>query len=285
LLDQTGIDIELDQRGTIFVGFDERDEEELGRRYKWQREKGLSVERLDRRELLKLETTISPDAIGALLFPDDGQVENRKLVAALHKFAQLNGIAIDEGVTAKQVLSANGRVTGVETDTGEYSAGTVIIAAGAWSSFVDIESDAEPIMVKPIRGQMLCYRPAEHFKHVIFSRRGYLVPRRDGRLLAGATVEDVGFDRSTTADGRSTLIDVAAEIAPKLSNFEPIDHWAGLRPRGPGETPFIGQIVGVDGLFAAVGHFRNGILLTPITAKTIGEQLTGSAKAVPAVES
>jgi glycine oxidase len=284
LLDETGVDIELDRRGTIYVGFDERDEEEFDRRYKWQREKRLRVDRLDRSELLKLEPSVSPDVIGALLFPDDGQVENRKLVEALSKFAELNDISIDEEVSAKKIVSSNGRVTGVLTDSGEFSAGSVIIAAGAWSSLIDIEPPQTPLVVKPIRGQMLCYRPDRSFNHVIYSRRGYVVPRHDGRLLAGATVEDVGYDKATTVEGKKTLVEIAAEIAPGLGEIEPVEHWAGLRPRGKTDIPYIGPVAGIDGLFAAVGHFRNGILLTPITARMAADDIKGSVQSMPAVE-
>jgi glycine oxidase len=161
-----------------------------------------------------------------------------------------------------------------------YQADAVIIATGAWTSFIKLDKGILPMEVKPIRGQMVCYRPDElRLEHVVYSKHGYLVPRADGRLLAGATAEDVGFDRSTTVDGISALVDAAVEIVPRLNGLEIADKWAGLRPYIPGGAPLIGRVSGVDGSFAAVGHFRNGILLAPITARMIADEVLGSRAA------
>jgi glycine oxidase len=123
---------------------------------------------------------------------------------------------------------------------------------------------------------MICYHPGDiRVQHVIYSRRGYLVPRADGRLLAGATAEDVGFDPTTTDAGLRSLQGVAVEIVPALKEKEVTDHWAGLRPYADGGLPFIGPVDNVRGLFAAVGHYRNGILLTPITARIIADAVLG----------
>ena len=272
LLDETGINIELDQRGTLYVGFDESDKEECRRRYKWQSAAGLRIENLDRDDIFSLERNVNGNATAGLFFPDDGQVENRKLVEALEAFARSNGIEIREGTEILSVSSDRGRVNGVETTEGPLSTEKVVVANGAWASHIKLGETALPVEVKPMRGQMICYRPEDvNVRHVIYSKNGYLVPRADGRLLAGATVEDVGFDSSVTESGLRQLDSVAAEIVPQLAGMPTADHWAGLRPLAKGGLPFIGAVGDVDGLFAAVGHFRNGILLAPITARMIAD--------------
>ena len=284
LRDETGIDVELDRRGIVYLGFDETDEREFEHRLRWQSAAGLKVERLDRGQLKILEPDVSDHVISGLLFPEDGQVENRRLVEALAASAKSLGVEIEEGVEVPGVINQNDRVAGVETSRGSVYADIVVIATGAWSSHIEFGNAASLVAVKPIRGQMICYKPDNvNVRHVIYSRRGYLVPRADGRLLVGATVEDVGFNASTTADAGYKLRDIALEIAPRLGESTVTDHWAGLRPFADGGLPFMGPIDGVEGLFAAVGHFRNGILLAPITARIMTDHLLGTSSASRAV--
>ena len=286
LLDETGLDVELDQSGTLYIGFDKTDEEEFHDRFAWQHAAGMKIERLDRNEVRAFEKDVAGNVTCGLHFPDEGQVENRKLVDALAAFARSNDIDIREGVEVLSVSIENGRVTGIETKDGRPEAETVVIATGAWASHIKLGEITLPVEVKPMRGQMICYRPSNvSFRHVVYSRRGYLVPRADGRLLAGATVEDVGFDTSITDSGRRTLEEVATEIAPRLNTVDLVDHWAGLRPFTNTELPFIGPVPNVEGLFAAVGHFRNGILLAPITAEMIADRVTGGKAFSGSVES
>ena len=286
LLDEMGIDVELSRHGTLYLAFDAEDEKEFDHRFAWQTAAGLNVERLDCSQVKALESDVSDSVIGGLYFPDDGQVENRKLVDALAASAKLSGVDIREGIEVKSIVSGQGFVTGVETTKGRIPADRVVITTGAWASHIELGGAQLPVDVKPIRGQMICYRPHEvAIRHVIYSRRGYLVPRPDGRLLAGATVEDVGYDSNVTDEALRSLQDVAVEIAPGLGSSEVTDHWAGLRPYSVGGSPFIGPIKEVEGLFAAVGHFRNGILLTPITARIIADAVLGSNSAAYKVNS
>jgi glycine oxidase len=284
LSDETGIDIELDRRGVLYAGFDGRDETEFEQRFAWQNEAGLKVEKLSSSDIRNLEPNLSDSVRCGLLFPDDGQVENRKLTAALIAFAGAYDIEIDTGVEAKSVRP-NGESIEIMTDSDTYHAAIVVIATGAWTSLIELGENALPVEVKPIRGQMICYRPTETFSRVVYSGRGYIVPRADGRLLVGATVEDTGFDKSVTADGIAGLRHIASEIAPTLENLGIIDQWAGLRPYASGGEPFIGEVPGMKNVFAAVGHYRNGILLAPITAKMIADRILGAAKANDAVKS
>jgi glycine oxidase len=286
LFDETGIDVELNKNGTLYLAFDEVDEKEFDHRFQWQTTAGLDLERLDRSQVRALEPDVSDNVIGGLHFPDDGQVENRKLVDALAASAKLLGVDIREAIDVKSILSDQGRVKGVETTQGSILADRVVITTGAWTSHIELGEARLPVEVKPIRGQMICYRPQNvSIRHVIYSRRGYLVPRADGRLLAGATAEDVGFDSAVTDDALRLLQDVAIEIAPRLAGSKVIDHWAGLRPYSVSGSPFIGPVTDVEGLFVAVGHFRNGILLTPITARIIADAVLGSNNAAFKVNS
>jgi len=277
LRDETGIDVELDRSGTLCVGFDGRDEEEFARRYSWQSAAGLSIKKLDRKQVIGLEPNISDNVRSGLFFPDEGQVENRKLVEALAAFTRSNDIELHEGIEVGRILMDRGRLEGVETAQGRLSTANVVIATGAWTSLIKLGENRLPVDVKPMRGQMISYKDTPvPINHVIYSRTGYLVPRSDGRLLAGATVEDVGFDRSTTETARSLLMDMAIEIAPRLQNESISEHWAGFRPYGNSGRPLIGPIPNVDNVFVATGHFRNGILLAPITGKLIADIVTGA---------
>ena len=286
LLDETGIDVELNKNGTLYLAFDDADEKELDHRFQWQTAAGLGLERLDRLQVKALEPDMSDNVTGGLYFPDDGQVENRKLVDALAASAKLLGVDIREGLEVKSILSGQGAVKGVETTQGHFAADRVVITTGAWASHIELAEARLPVEVKPIRGQMICYRPQEvAIRHVIYSRRGYVVPRADGRLLAGATAEDVGFDSGVTDEALRLLQDVAVEIAPQLGGSKVTDHWAGLRPYSVSGSPFIGPVKKAEGLFAAVGHFRNGILLTPITARMIADAVLASNNAAFKVNS
>src|SRR5262249_18376084 len=147
------------------------------------------------------------------------------------------------------------RVVGVETAGAFITAPIVVVCAGAWASSVTTSKSSAPVEIEPVRGQMLCFKPAKQIaRHVIFSRHGYLVPRRDGRLLAGSTSEHVGFDKRVTGVGVDAIKSMAFEIAPSLSEETLIDSWAGFRPRAADDLPVIGPDAEIKGLFYATGH-------------------------------
>lgn len=269
LYEETGVDVELDTAGTIYPAFTNVDADEIDRRFEWQNRAGLAVEKLSADETRRREPFLSPDVRGSLFFPKDRQVENRKVVAALKKFAELNGIDLRENTSVERLVVENGRVTGVVANGEIMTSGAVVMAAGAWSSGLAGENGEIP-EVLPVRGQMISLRPAKRvFEHVIYGPRGYLVPRADGRLLVGATVEHVGFDNKTTDSGIEDLRRAAFELAPSLANLKIAEQWSGLRPMSADRKPFIGRVDGVGNLFAATAHYRNGILLAPLTANMI----------------
>lgn len=278
LLDETGIDIELDRTGTLYLAFTDEDEKILHERLRWQKEAGLAVEHMGAEATLRLEPNLSKDLCGSSFFPNDWQVENRKLLASLRRYAELNNIRVIENSAVKSLIVDGSRVTGAETDAGTITADNTIVTTGAWTSLIKLGAAHMPINVEPVRGQIIAFQTHDKmFRHVVYSRRGYVVPRMDNRILAGSTTEKVGFDRSTTADAARDLHKMAAEIAPKLNELTVTDHWSGLRPFVGDGLPVIGSIAGLDRLSIATAHYRNGILLAPITAKMIAERLVGDS--------
>jgi glycine oxidase len=274
LLEETDVDIELNREGTLYLAFDEKAADEIGRRFVWQNDSGLGVERLSASEILGLEPAISPDVLEGLFFPRDWQLENRKLLAALRKYAELNGISLLENCGIKDLVVEGGKLVGARGSGIDLLAENIVLATGAWSSFINIGGSPFPAEVKPLKGQMICFRSeTKMLSKIVFGPNGYLVPRADGRVLAGATVEQVGFDKSVTADGVETLRAAAAHMAPAIGALEIVDSWAGLRPMVGDGLPVLGGMQGISGLNIATAHFRNGILLAPLTARVIADAI------------
>ena len=278
LFDETGVDIELDKNGTLYLAFNESDVAEIRRRYEWQKSAGLQVEHLSAQETRQAEAFISPDVLESLFFPNDWQVENRKLLQALEKYAEINNIEVIENTEVTNLLIENNKVTGAQTADKNFFADKTILTTGAWTSLIKAEHLTMP-PVKPIRGQMIAFQTAKRlFEKVIYSPRGYLVPRIDGRILTGATVEDVGFDKSITPSGIEFLRENALEIAPSLVNLEITEKWSGLRPCAPDGLPILGSFPQVENFFLATAHYRNGILLAPLTAKILAENIVENSE-------
>ncbi len=289
LHDESGIDIELDTTGTLYLAFTEEDERELQHRYDWQTKAGLSIEQFDARTARLFEPRISEKVRAALRFPRDIQVENRRLVSALAASNEQFGVTLDKGTTVNSLRLDGRRLKGLETSRGFVATENLVIAGGAWTSKIDVtdqngSSDkAMPrVRIEPVRGQMLCFESNPRIcSHVIYSPRGYVVPRRDGRLLAGSTTEHVGFDKRVTADGVHQIMSAAREISPDVGPLPLSDSWSGLRPRAADGLPVLGPCAEIDGLFYATGHYRNGILLAPITGELIAEAIVNQTISAP----
>lgn len=272
LLAETGIDVELDTTGTLYLAFSDHDLLELEKRFVWQSATGLDIEKLDAETAKLLEPTISADVRGALRFSRDTQVENRRLISALGAACDRLGVQLLTGTTVDAVEVKRGAVTGVETSRGPVSTGRVVVASGAWSSILKTRYASLPVRIEPVRGQMLCFEATPQIcQHVIYSPRGYLVPRRDGRLLAGSTTEHTGFDKRVTASGVQSILSAAVEISPEVGALGLAATWAGLRPCAPDSLPVLGACAEIEGLLYATGHYRNGILLAPITGELIAQ--------------
>ncbi|MDX6382573.1 MAG: glycine oxidase, partial [Blastocatellia bacterium] len=275
LKEETGVDVELDRSGTLCLAFTAADEAELKHRYEWQKREGLQVDWLDADSARRLEPSISPGVRCALQFPRDIQVDNRRLISALVRANEELGTQLLTGSPVRALRSKDRKILGVETSQGFVSAPVVVVAAGAWASLINSSGAHLPaIGVEPVRGQMLCFSAHPPIvRHVIYSSRGYLVPRRDGRVLAGSTAEHVGFDKRVTEEGLAAIMSMANEIAPGVAGLPVISSWAGFRPRAKDGLPVLGPTAKIAGLIYATGHYRNGILLAPVTGRVIADAI------------
>ncbi|MFN2499258.1 MAG: glycine oxidase ThiO [Pyrinomonadaceae bacterium] len=273
LHDETGIDIELENSGTLYLAFTEEDESELEKRYEWQVSTGLDVEKLSGDTAKLLEPCVSDGVRAALRFPLDTQVENRRLISALAAANEALGVRVLTGVSADALDIKHNGVAGIETSRGFIATEKVVIAGGAWTSQILNEALPNP-RVEPVRGQMVSFDATPQIaQHVIYSSRGYLVPRRDGRLLAGSTTEHAGFDKRVTAAGMQSIVTAALEISARIAALPLTSSWAGLRPRAADGLPVLGPCAEIAGVFYATGHYRNGILLTPVTAELLARAI------------
>ncbi len=268
---ETGIEVGYRRSGILRCAFSE--EEEQWDSYAWQRARGLAVERLSGEAISALaRTKVSEEARQAIFFPDEAVVDNRRLTRALRVAAERRGVAFEIGRTARRLVVRGGRCAGVETDGGTFEAPKVVNAAGAWAGF---DPDF-PVPVEPVRGQIVeVLSPAPDVSMVIESEDVYVVPRGQSWLL-GATVERVGFEKRVTAGAVGRLITAAALLLPSLESAAFLSAWSGLRPATPDGLPVLGRGC-LPGLFLATGHFRNGILLAPVTAAALADEIAGGA--------
>lgn len=270
LNDASGIDVEYKDEGTLFVVLQGEDDEEKTRWAAWQLEAGLPLEHVSADEIRKIEPAVTGSATRAIFLPEEHQVENRRLMDALEVAMKRAGVELIEGAEVTALATEQGRVTGVVSAGRRLDAGVVVVAAGTWSSQL-LEPLGLNVKVIPARGQMIAVRGGTcPISRVLHSSKVYVVPRRDGRILIGATVEYAGFQKSVSVGGVHSLLDAALEIVPALEGSEVIESWAGLRPDTEDHVPVIGP-TGIANLLLATGHFRNGILLAPITAELVAE--------------
>jgi glycine oxidase len=269
LAQASGIDVELRTEGTLVVALTADDQATIGHHLEFQRGLGLPLEWLSAADTRRREPHLAGKLAGALFSPQDHQVDNRKLAAGLRIAAELRGATIREFCSVKEVSVRAGRTDGIVLDDGtKVPADIVVLAAGAWSRGIGgLPPDRRP-PVRPVKGQMLALRmdsAAPLINHVVWAPGAYLVPRRDGRLIIGGTVEEKGFDTTLTAGGLLTLLEAAWRAIPAVEEL-PIDEmWVGHRPGSRDDAPILGPGP-LEGLFYATGHHRNGILLTPVTA-------------------
>ncbi|MDB4948165.1 MAG: glycine oxidase ThiO [Gemmatimonadetes bacterium] len=280
LRSETGADVAYSGAGTLYVALREEDEAELEERLHWQSAAGLGVERLTADEARALEPALSPHVRWALRFAGDHQVDNRRLALALWSAAARAGAEFRLGCDVASVLREGDRVAGVELAGGErIAAEAVVLAGGCWAG--RLSGLPRPLPVEPVMGQLVSVETLPPtFRHVVDSPRCYLVPRADGRLIVGATAERVGYRRAVTPAGVMRLLAGALEIAPSLADAPLAETWSGLRPGTPDGLPILGRDPDLSNLLYATGHFRNGILLAPITGEIVGALLLGEDAAV-----
>jgi glycine oxidase len=266
----SGLDPQYRDEGSIYLTLDEADEAATRHWASWQSDAGLSIERLTMEAVARIEPSVTGTATGAVFVPGDHQVDNRLLMDAVLIAARRAGAVIVEGKEAGALLMDRGKVAGVVCGGEAFSAGCVIVAAGCWSSSL-LETAGLKTSVIPARGQMVAVKGENlPIRSLVHSRKCYLVPRLDGRILIGATLEYTGYRKAVTVGGISALLDAAIELVPELERFEVIETWSGLRPDTPDHLPVLGH-AGPENLVLATGHFRNGILLAPVTAQLISD--------------
>ena len=271
------------QEGRLDVAFDDEGAETLRRQHGLQRDAGYESRLLEPAELRRLEPGLAPDARLGLATPHDHQVDSQRLVRALWIAARQEGVDVrDHTPAATVMLDDDGRrVRGVSTSAGEaIEADGVVVAAGPWSGGLGLR---RPVPVRPVRGQIVVLRAVpQPVRRVTWGPGCYLVPRPDGRLLVGATMEEAGYEPRVTADAVRALLDRAIRVLPALGQAAVEGFQVGLRPAMPDGHPVIGADPDTAGLAFATGHFRNGILLAPETAERVAAAVFEGATAEPA---
>jgi len=270
LAEQTGVDPEYTQSGLLLLAPGETDTA-----LDWAEKHHNTLSVIDRAEFHRLEPAAENPAEEALWMPGVGQVRNPRMVRALRIRLDQLGIEVRTDDPVKTLLIENGSCTGVRSDRGTHRADTVTVCAGAWSSGL-LGHLPSPPDIRPMRGQMLLFGadPGTITRMVLESSR-YVIPRRDGRTLFGSTIEDVGFEKQTTAAAREELYEIATGRFPVLKRFPVEAHWAGLRPSSPAGVPYIARHPTVEGLTVNAGHFRNGIVLGPASARLAADLVLG----------
>lgn len=269
----SGLSVGYRRCGLLDVAFDEAEARKLAEVVRANNALGLSGEMLEPAQARALEPALTPSATAAAHFPDDAQIDNRLLVRALSVAAARAGVQFRTGLV-RGVASEGGRAIGVDLDGERLRADAVVVAAGAWTGLVG-GIGLDPQVVRPARGQMLMLQTrAPVLSRILFAQKRYLVPRADGRLIVGSTMEFVGYDKQVTAEALSALLQFALHACPSLRTATVLETWAGLRPFTPDHLPILGPGP-LQSLFLASGHYRNGILLTPVTADLMADCILG----------
>jgi glycine oxidase len=266
---ETGLDVEYHRTGALDLARDELEEELLRDKLRWLQEAGHGVKWIDRDDALVMEPGLDPEIRGAFYDEDGYQIRPARFNEALAQAASRRGVRFELNTEVIGFDGSRPRVAAVKTATGTIPAGHVIVAAGAWASFCGDWLGVR-IPVFPARGQILTlYAMPPPINHIIYGAGVYLLPRLDGTIVVGATAERVGFDKSLTASALAWLLSTAPMLCPALADATFDRAWTGLRPGSPDDLPIIGAAPGWDNVTLATGHYRNGIMLTPITAQLV----------------
>ncbi|HLX25559.1 MAG TPA: glycine oxidase ThiO [Candidatus Cybelea sp.] len=270
--DASGIDAHLRLDGVLYAAFEAGEMDALRRHAEQLQVRGVRCKLIDRGPLLAAEPWLGAALTGGLIKHDEGHVDNRRLGRALTAACEARGVHVEQSF-AMEVECDSRRVLGVRTDRGFNGAEAVVNACGAWAAQLrGLPRWCVP-PIAPVKGQMIALNvPTGFVRRATWVPGAYLVPRDDGRLLIGATVESSGFDERVTAEGVHELLHAALGAAPSLGSFTITESWSGLRPGTPDGLPLLGGTE-LDGFFLATGHYRNGILLAPATARTIADTI------------
>jgi glycine oxidase len=274
----SGEDVGFRAKGALEALFSRDTARELSTHVALHHGLGLKAEAISAEDARELEPALSPELEAGVLRPDEASVDNRALTQAVLEAARKRGVEIFPHREVQGVWREKDRCAGLLLKDDRIAAKWTIIAAGSFSASIAGVGTYAP--VRPAKGQMISLRSERvKIERVLWSDKIYLVPRNDGRILAGATVEYVGFDKKVTAGALQKMLTGAIEVAPELANARVEETWAGLRPDSPDHLPILGP-ADIEGLLLATGHFRSGILLTPITARLIREWVTEQSVSV-----
>jgi glycine oxidase len=269
LQEENGIDPELIHSGMILL-----DQEEHDLAQAWAETHGVNMQVVARADLASMEPELGIRPDRALLMPDVDQVRNPRLAKSLRRSLD-KWVLIREHEEVAELRVENGKIKGVRTRQGEIGADQVIVCTGAWTARLLEDLGTRPD-IRPVRGQMiLFYAKPGQVNRIVLYRERYVIPRKDGRVLIGSTLEHAGFDKATTAEAKEALYRTAVEMFPLLKRTPIENHWAGLRPGSPNGVPYIGAHPDVQGLFFSAGHFRNGLVTGPASARLAADLMLG----------
>lgn len=265
LQSRSGVDPQWTRSGLLVL------DSEIDQATEWARPDARACESVTRGQIAGLEPALAPAQADGIWMPEIAQVRNPRLVKALAGALPDLGIRLEENRPVTGLMIEGGCIKGVRTAQGDLAADAVIIAAGAWSG-QDLDGLVPAPGVRPVRGQMILFRAAANLlRHITLRQDRYLIPRRDGRILAGSTLEHADFDTSTTGDALRELRGFATDLVPALADVPVEHHWAGLRPGNERVVPFIAAHPEVDGLYVNTGHYRNGLILAPASARLMAD--------------
>lgn len=267
---ETGIDVEWLKTGLLMAGT-AMTPEISG----WSQRFDCRVEEIDDERAQALQPGLAGSFGKSLFLPEVAQVRNPRLCRALRASLQQNGVVLLENTAVTGLMIEADRISGVQTSAGSYRADKVVIAGGAWSASI-LASAGLSLEIEPVRGQMILFDADPGVvRHIIMHEGHYLIPRKDGLVLAGSTLEHTGFDKAVTAGARDSLSGFATRLIPGLSSAGIVRQWAGLRPGAPGGMPYIGEHPAVHGLYLNTGHFRNGVVMGPASARLLTDSMLG----------
>ncbi|MCY1295071.1 Glycine oxidase [compost metagenome] len=271
LLVETGIDPEVHETGLYWLDLD--DEAEA---LAWAAREGRPLAPMAMDRVHAAVPPLGPGFSRAIYMAGVANVRNPRLTRALREaLLRMPNVSVRENCEVRGFVRDAGRVVGVATAEGEVLADRVVLAAGAWSGEL-LASLGLALPVEPVKGQMILFKCAEDFLPAMVLAKGrYAIPRRDGHILVGSTLEHAGFDKTPTVEALESLKVSAFELLPELADAELVGHWAGLRPGSPEGIPFIGPVPGADGLWLNCGHYRNGLVLAPASCRLLADLMLG----------
>ncbi len=274
LKQETGIDSELIQSGLLSLNVNEKQQA-----LEWAKQNKEPIEILTHQTMCQQAPNITKKINEAIYLPNIQQVRPPRLIAALRQSLQSQKVRIYENTAVKKLLVETNTISGVKTEFEKIMANKVVLCSGAWTNNL-LPKDTEiglDIDIEPVRGQMLLYHlPEIIFTHIVLKDNSYLIPRQDGYILCGSTIEHVGFKNEITSEALQSLQAIANELVPLLANHQPIKQWSALRPGTQRDTPYICKHPSINGLFLNSGHYRYGIVMSLASARIMTELISNS---------